>query len=115
MAGNTADAARIHADGRFELLGRLDRIVKLEEKRISLPMLEQALMAHAWVAETRLGVRCPRLTRRAGGVERRWLACAAQSGATRRHPNLARAFEPALRSARKRWPRKRWRLLHQLR
>jgi hypothetical protein len=35
-----------HADGRFELLGRLDRIVKLEEKRISLPMLEQALMAH---------------------------------------------------------------------
>ncbi|MDY7530492.1 AMP-binding protein [Pseudomonas sp. Bout1] len=52
----TADAAKIHADGRFELLGRLDRIVKLEEKRISLPMLEQALMNHAWVAETRLGV-----------------------------------------------------------
>jgi acyl-coenzyme A synthetase/AMP-(fatty) acid ligase/3-hydroxymyristoyl/3-hydroxydecanoyl-(acyl carrier protein) dehydratase len=52
----TADAARIAADGRFELLGRLDRIVKLEEKRISLPMLEQALMAHDWVAEARLGV-----------------------------------------------------------
>lgn len=52
----TADAARIAADGRFELLGRLDRIVKLEEKRISLPMLEQALMTHAWVAEARLGV-----------------------------------------------------------
>jgi 3-hydroxymyristoyl/3-hydroxydecanoyl-(acyl carrier protein) dehydratase len=43
---HTADAARIAADGRFELLGRLDRIVKLEEKRISLPMLEQALIAH---------------------------------------------------------------------
>lgn len=53
---HTADAARIHADGRFELLGRLDRIVKLEEKRISLPMLEQALMAHPWVTENRLGV-----------------------------------------------------------
>ena len=53
---HTADAARIGADGRFELLGRLDRIVKLEEKRISLPMLEQALVAHDWVAETRLGV-----------------------------------------------------------
>jgi len=38
------------------LLGRLDRIVKLEEKRISLPMLEQALMQHEWVAEARLGV-----------------------------------------------------------
>lgn len=53
---HTADAARIAEDGRFELLGRLDRIVKLEEKRISLPMLEQALVAHDWVSETRLGV-----------------------------------------------------------
>jgi acyl-coenzyme A synthetase/AMP-(fatty) acid ligase len=53
---HTADAARIGTDGRFELLGRLDRIVKLEEKRISLPMLEQALVAHDWVAEARLGV-----------------------------------------------------------
>lgn len=53
---HTADAARIAEDGRFELLGRLDRIVKLEEKRISLPMLEQALMAHDWVSEARLGV-----------------------------------------------------------
>ncbi|MFW0886074.1 UNVERIFIED_CONTAM: AMP-binding protein [Pseudomonas sp. JL1] len=53
---HTADAARIAGDGRFELLGRLDRIVKLEEKRISLPMLERALMAHDWVSEARLGV-----------------------------------------------------------
>jgi acyl-coenzyme A synthetase/AMP-(fatty) acid ligase/3-hydroxymyristoyl/3-hydroxydecanoyl-(acyl carrier protein) dehydratase len=53
---HTADAARIASDGRFELLGRLDRIVKLEEKRISLPMLEQALVSHEWVAEARLGV-----------------------------------------------------------
>ncbi|MGO2768291.1 AMP-binding protein [Pseudomonas taetrolens] len=52
----TADAARIEADGRFELLGRLDRIVKLEEKRISLPMLELALVKHDWVREARLGV-----------------------------------------------------------
>ncbi|BCG27395.1 AMP-binding protein [Pseudomonas tohonis] len=52
----TADAVRIDADGRFELLGRLDRIVKLEEKRISLPMLEQALGEHPWVTEARLGV-----------------------------------------------------------
>lgn len=52
----TADAARLEADGRFELLGRLDRIVKLEEKRISLPMLENALTAHSFVSEARLGV-----------------------------------------------------------
>ncbi|WP_260959466.1 AMP-binding protein [Pseudomonas citri] len=53
---HTADAVRISEDGRFELLGRLDRIVKLEEKRISLPMLEQALISHDWVSEARLGV-----------------------------------------------------------
>ncbi|WP_183152937.1 acyl-CoA synthetase family protein [Pseudomonas caricapapayae] len=52
----TADAVLIGADGRFELLGRLDRIVKLEEKRISLPLIEQALTAHDWVCEARLGV-----------------------------------------------------------
>ena len=52
----TADGARFEADGRFELLGRLDRIVKLEEKRISLPMLEHALASHPWVEDARLGV-----------------------------------------------------------
>lgn len=52
----TADAVRFLEDGRFQLLGRLDRIVKLEEKRISLPLLEQALATHEWVSEARLGV-----------------------------------------------------------
>lgn len=52
----SADAAELQADGRFILRGRLDRIVKLEEKRISLPMLEQALTQHDWVADARLGV-----------------------------------------------------------
>ena len=52
----SADAAEIGTDGRFVLRGRLDRIVKLEEKRISLPMLEQALMSHDWVTDARLGV-----------------------------------------------------------
>ncbi len=50
----TADGAETTPDG-FRLLGRLDRIVKVEEKRISLPMLEQALMEHAYVADARLG------------------------------------------------------------
>ncbi|WP_249678202.1 acyl-CoA synthetase family protein [Pseudomonas abieticivorans] len=53
---HSADAAQFNDLGRFQLLGRLDRIIKLEEKRISLPMLEQALLAHPWVQDTRLGV-----------------------------------------------------------
>lgn len=46
----TADAVEWTAGG-FRLLGRQDRIVKLEEKRISLPEVEQALLAHPWVEE----------------------------------------------------------------
>ncbi|WP_263262139.1 AMP-binding protein [Pseudomonas sp. RIT-PI-S] len=52
----TQDAVEFAEDGRLRLLGRLDRIVKLEEKRISLALLENALAAHPWVAEARLGV-----------------------------------------------------------
>lgn len=52
----TADAVELQADGRFILRGRLDRIIKLEEKRIALPMLEQALSSHEWLSDARLGV-----------------------------------------------------------
>ena len=52
----TADGALLEPDGRFVLRGRLDRIVKLEEKRISLPMLESALLEHPFIREARLGV-----------------------------------------------------------
>jgi acyl-coenzyme A synthetase/AMP-(fatty) acid ligase len=44
------DAAEPTPDGRFRLLGRLDRTLKLEEKRISLPELERTLEALPWVA-----------------------------------------------------------------
>jgi acyl-coenzyme A synthetase/AMP-(fatty) acid ligase/3-hydroxymyristoyl/3-hydroxydecanoyl-(acyl carrier protein) dehydratase len=43
------DGIALMADGRFRLLGRLDRIVKIEEKRLSLPDMESRLLAHAWV------------------------------------------------------------------
>lgn len=52
----TADAAELFVDGRFVLRGRLDRIIKLEEKRVSLPFLEQQLCLHEWVSDVRLGV-----------------------------------------------------------
>jgi acyl-coenzyme A synthetase/AMP-(fatty) acid ligase len=43
------DAVSFLPDGRFRLQGRLDRVVKLAEKRISLPELELALEAHPLV------------------------------------------------------------------
>jgi len=45
------DQINLQDDGRFILQGRLDRIVKIEEKRLSLTELEQRLMAIPWVAE----------------------------------------------------------------
>jgi len=45
------DKISLQDDGRFILHGRLDRIVKIEEKRLSLTDLEQRLMAMPWVAE----------------------------------------------------------------
>ena len=38
------DKIELHTQGRFALLGRLDRIVKVEEKRLSLDELEQSLI-----------------------------------------------------------------------
>ncbi|ANN78477.1 AMP-binding protein [Bordetella flabilis] len=59
----TADAATADGAGGFHLRGRLDRIVKIEEKRLALPGLEQKLAEHPYVREARLDVAdAPRLT-----------------------------------------------------
>jgi acyl-coenzyme A synthetase/AMP-(fatty) acid ligase len=47
----TDDAATLFDDGSFALQGRLDRIVKLEEKRLSLVELEQTIIQTPWVKE----------------------------------------------------------------
>jgi acyl-coenzyme A synthetase/AMP-(fatty) acid ligase len=49
-----ADRAARSGDRRFLLLGRSDRIVKIEEKRISLSAMEAALLATGLVAEARV-------------------------------------------------------------
>lgn len=46
------DAITIEADQRFTLQGRLDRVVKLEEKRLSLSAMEHTLDSHPWVSES---------------------------------------------------------------
>lgn len=49
----TADRAQALEGGRFVLQGRADRIVKIEEKRVSLVAMEEALVAGGAVAEAR--------------------------------------------------------------
>lgn len=51
----TSDRVEATADG-FRLLGRADRIVKIEERRVSLDAIEQALIASGLLAEARVTV-----------------------------------------------------------
>lgn len=50
----TDDAVECLPDGRFHLRGRLDRTLKLEEKRLSLPAMEAHLSRHPWIAAAAL-------------------------------------------------------------
>jgi acyl-CoA synthetase (AMP-forming)/AMP-acid ligase II/3-hydroxymyristoyl/3-hydroxydecanoyl-(acyl carrier protein) dehydratase len=50
----TADRALSLGDNRFLVKGRVDRIVKIEEKRISLAAIERELMASSMVADARV-------------------------------------------------------------
>lgn len=48
------DRASLGDDGRFKLLGRIDRTIKIEEKRLSLPEMEECLVQHPAVAAAAL-------------------------------------------------------------
>ncbi|HJW10419.1 MAG TPA: AMP-dependent synthetase, partial [Albitalea sp.] len=50
----TADRVRADADGSFVMQGRVDRIVKIEEKRVSLSAIERRLAESPLVAEARV-------------------------------------------------------------
>jgi len=47
----TDDTVAFDTDGRFRLQGRLDRVTKLDGKRVSLPELESRLGLHPYVAQ----------------------------------------------------------------
>jgi len=47
----TEDLASFEQDGSFVLQGRVDRIVKVEGKRVSLPRTEELLRKQAWVTD----------------------------------------------------------------
>ncbi|SPB17733.1 AMP-dependent synthetase [Caballeronia novacaledonica] len=47
----TDDAIHFDDDGRFRLQGRLDRVIKLDGKRMSLPDMEARLALHPYVAQ----------------------------------------------------------------
>lgn len=50
----TGDCVEILDTGRIKLLGRIDGVIKLEDKRVSIAAIEQALCSHDWVSMTRI-------------------------------------------------------------
>jgi acyl-coenzyme A synthetase/AMP-(fatty) acid ligase len=64
---DTGDRARVLADG-FELLGRADGVVKVEDRRLSLAEMERLLVASPLVEEVRLLLLPGRRTRVAAAV-----------------------------------------------
>lgn len=52
----TSDRVQLDGETEFYLLGRVDRIAKVEGKRVSLDEVEQRLASHAFVAEARVVV-----------------------------------------------------------
>ncbi|MEL7309547.1 MAG: AMP-dependent synthetase, partial [Pseudomonadota bacterium] len=48
--------ALVHKNGQFKLLGRIDRTIKIEEKRLNLDELESYLQSHDWVKEVKVVV-----------------------------------------------------------
>ena len=49
------DCAKIHSDGTFTLLGRYDRIIKLNETRINLDLVESSLKSSNLIENVRVG------------------------------------------------------------
>ena len=45
------DRVAFRADGRFDLLGRVDRVAKIEDKRVSLSEIERRLSEHPYVKD----------------------------------------------------------------
>jgi acyl-coenzyme A synthetase/AMP-(fatty) acid ligase/3-hydroxymyristoyl/3-hydroxydecanoyl-(acyl carrier protein) dehydratase len=100
----TADRAApagVGMDG-FELLGRADRVVKIEEKRVSLTALEQLLRETGDIAEARVLVLAPAGAGAAGGVVAGRpvvVAVPSAAGRTRLQAGGKRALVARLRAA----------------
>ncbi|VVD66484.1 Phenyloxazoline synthase MbtB [Pandoraea pneumonica] len=103
----TDDGAIVNPDGSFVMTGRLDRTVKIEGKRVSLPAVEAALLRHAWVDDAATVVIAGRLAAavvlsRAG--RRAWREQSLGAVRTAMRNSLAETFDATL------LPR-RWRFL----
>ncbi|MFC7290836.1 AMP-binding protein [Hirschia litorea] len=69
------DRVEFGEDGRFQLLGRIDRIVKVEGKRVSLPRVEDVLSTHPLVSDCAVF-----LTMQTGRERLSGLVCLTQEG-----------------------------------
>lgn len=90
----TADRVQAQQDGGFVLLGRADRIVKIEEKRVSLTAIERALAACEDIAEARA-----LLLQTPAGARLGVVAVLSAAGSAQLARDGRRAFSERLRAA----------------
>lgn len=90
----TADLAAADGAGGFKLMGRADRIVKIEEKRVSLSAIEAALAAGAEVAAARAF-----MLQTAAGAKLAVVAVPTEAGWARLARVGKRGFSEALRES----------------
>lgn len=89
----TSDRARALGDGRFVLQGRADRIVKIQEKRVSLAAMEQALLQTGLLADAKAVVLASAQGPRVGLV-----AVPSEAGWAALHAGGKRALNDGLRA-----------------
>ncbi len=107
---DTGDAIELAADGGFTLLGRVDGVLKVEDKRVSAGQIEQQLLEHEWV-EAAAVVRLERQRIELGAAV--VLSPAGRGALEAQGPlalhralaaHLARWFDPVVIPRRWRWP-----------
>lgn len=110
----TEDRVRADASGGFTLLGRADRIAKIEERRVSLSAIERSLLESPLVAEVKVLVMVRDAAARTAAV-----VVPSDAGSALLQAQGRRAMSDALRAAiassvdRVAWPRQ-WRYVNAL-
>lgn len=94
------DTGQVNQNGTFTLQGRMDRTVKIEEKRVNLSAIELMLLEHAWVDECKVILLSGPRTVLGAAIALSEEGKKAQSNSSKHHMNvqlkhyLGRKFEP---------------------
>ncbi|WP_125721323.1 AMP-binding protein [Pseudoalteromonas rubra] len=82
------DTGQVNQDGTFILQGRVDRTVKIEEKRVNLSAIELMLLEHAWVEDCKVILLTGSRTILGAAIALSMEGREAQSNSSKHHMNI---------------------------